>query len=192
MSTSPFHAAMAETFDPIFGEADKTGLDTARGIEFSQQVLIRLAEYDAAEERIGRAEDALMKWLHGLVQPKVEALAKSRLWFESTYLPKLEAEARLLLAEQRGKKKSIDTLVGSVGFRHQADEWTWAEDDELLEWCRKNCPSAIKIKESVSHTELKHYFESSGDLPPGCSVVARDDKFYAKPIGPELMRLEAT
>lgn len=190
MSITPFHTAMQETFEPIFGESDKTSLDAARGVEFGQQVLIRLSEYDAAHERLSRIEQSLIDLIHRLADPKYLALAKSRAWFEETYLPKLEAEARLMLDKQKGKKKSVDLLIGKIGFHAQPDKWEWPEDEtELIEWCRKNCPMAIKVKESVSHTELKHYFEATGDLPPGCTVHTVEDKFYAKPIAPDVARL---
>ena len=78
-------------------------------------------------------------------------------WLEMHYGKELEAYAMSQLprkADGTLKGKTWTCPFGTVGFRTIAPKVAVEAEDVALEWARKNCPSAIKLKESILVSQL--------------------------------------
>ena len=78
-------------------------------------------------------------------------------WLEMHYGKELEAYAMSQLprkADGTLKAKTWTCPFGTVGFRTIAPKVSVEAEETALEWARKNCPSAIKLKESILVSQL--------------------------------------
>jgi phage host-nuclease inhibitor protein Gam len=78
-------------------------------------------------------------------------------WLERQYNSQLAEYAMSQLprkADGTLKGKTWTCPFGTVGFRTIAPKVAVEAEDVALEWARKNCPSAIKIKESILVSQL--------------------------------------
>ncbi len=89
-----------------------------------------------------------------------------------------------------GKKKSLNLIGGRVGMRAQTDELVVEDEDEVIAWVQANQVTTIKpivrIKLVLDRTALRAYMEAHAKeprlpTPPGTTLKARDDQFYATP-----------
>jgi hypothetical protein len=110
----------------------------------------------------------------------------------STLLSQVQYLTGVLLQVARhlafpGKSKSMALPSGRLGLRAQQPKLEILDMDAALSFVRKanrgkkpaNIP--IKVVETVSVTDLKRYWESTGLVPDGCAVEAdRPDKPYVE------------
>ena len=82
-----------------------------------------------------------------------------------------------LLAEQGGKKKSIDLLTGRAGYRKGKETFVVEDTEAAQTWAIDNCPEACDIK-LARKADLHNYYTMTGTMPPGCKVVPASDSFY--------------
>ena len=78
-------------------------------------------------------------------------------WLEMHYGKELEAYAMSQLprkADGTYKVKTWTCPYGTVAFRTVAPKVAVEAEDVALDWARKNCPSAIKLKESILVSQL--------------------------------------
>lgn len=78
-------------------------------------------------------------------------------WLEHQYNAQLQDYAMSQLprkADGTLKAKTWTCPYGTVGFRTIAPKVAVEAEDVALEWARKNCPSAIKLKESILVSQL--------------------------------------
>jgi phage host-nuclease inhibitor protein Gam len=78
-------------------------------------------------------------------------------WLEHQYNNQLAEYAMSQLprkADGTLKGKTWTCPYGTVGFRTIAPKVAVEAEDVALEWARKNCPSAIKLKESILVSQL--------------------------------------
>jgi hypothetical protein len=59
------------------------------------------------------------------------------------------------------KGKTWTCPYGSIGFRTVAPRVAVEAEDTALAWARKNCPAAIKIKESILVSQLPDPIKSA-------------------------------
>ncbi len=80
------------------------------------------------------------------------------------YGKELEAYAMSQLprkADGTLKGKTWTCPYGTVGFRTIAPKVAVEAEETALEWARKNCPAAIKIKESILVSQLPEPIKSA-------------------------------
>lgn len=85
-------------------------------------------------------------------------------WLEMHYGKELEAYAMSQLprkADGTLKGKTWTCPYGTVGFRTIAPKVAVEAEDVALEWARKNCPAAIKLKESILVSQLPEPIKSA-------------------------------
>ena len=107
-----------------------------------------------------------MEWIIGKVmaaeteartiRDRAERLAGLRdaqaAWWRQRYEPELRAIVSAELVAQRGKKRSVDVLTGTAGFRAKAAKIVVDKDQEAaaLEWVKANLPDAVKEVTTIS------------------------------------------
>ena len=85
-------------------------------------------------------------------------------WLESQYNAHLADYAMSQLprkADGSLKGKTWTCPFGTVGFRTIAPKVAVESEDVALAWARKNCPAAIKIKESILVSQLPEPIKSA-------------------------------
>ena len=79
-----------------------------------------------------------------------------------------------------GKKRSLKLPSGTIGFRSIRPKLEIADEAEVIAWADaigNECARTVRI---VQKTALNEHWEKSGEVPPGCSVVPAEDRFYVK------------
>ena len=83
------------------------------------------------------------------------------------------------LAQQKGKKKrSVEYLTGRAGFRTLPGKVFVQNKEELVNWCAINLPKAVPMEPVLHVTPIMEHFDATGEIPPGCDILAKRDKFY--------------
>ena len=85
-------------------------------------------------------------------------------WLEAKYNSQLADYAMSQLprkADGSLKGKTWTCPFGSIGFRTVAPRVAVEAEDVALAWARKNCPAAIKIKESILVSQLPDPIKSA-------------------------------
>lgn len=100
-------------------------------------------------------------------------------WLKRKYAIDATAIAYSQLPRKKDGSFASKTLTmpwGSIGFREIKPTLMIDNETAALEWCMKNMPSAIKVKESILVTPLKERFlnednELKEELPAGIGLV---------------------
>lgn len=96
----------------------------------------------------------------------------------------LESEIRQLIPhslaefEREYGKKSRNLPHGVIGFRRQPDKVNVFDEEKALTWA-KLMGLPIKVKESVSKTELKKALDAGAE-PDGVEIIKGLDQFYVR------------
>jgi len=96
-------------------------------------------------------------------------------WLESQYNAQLQDYAMSQLprkADGSLKGKTWTCPFGTVGFRTIAPRVAVESEDVALAWARKNCPAAIKIKESILVSQLPEPIKSAMLEHPADALMA--------------------
>ena len=89
-----------------------------------------------------------------------------------------------------GKKKSLNLIGGRVGMRAQTEELVVEDDAAVIAWAKLNGFEAIvRFTEAVDRKALRTYMvegavgtsKATFPSPPGVTLEARPDEFYATP-----------
>lgn len=111
---------------------------------------------------------------------KLLAREESRVeWLKRKYSVDATAIAYSQLPRKKDGSFASKTLTmpwGSIGFREVKPTLIVDNETAVLEWCMKNMPSAVKVKESILVTPLKERFlnednELKEELPAGIGYV---------------------
>lgn len=93
-------------------------------------------------------------------------------------------EARALTAKLigNGKRKSIETPFGRVGFRTHPERLVVVDEDALITaWMGDNVPlPVVKLvqQQKPVMAELQKLFKETGEIPPGCAIQPAREEFY--------------
>lgn len=96
-------------------------------------------------------------------------------WLEHQYNAQLQEYAMSQLprkADGSLRAKTWTCPYGTVGFRTVAPRVAVESEDVALAWARKNCPAAIKIKESILVSQLPDPIKSAMLEHPGDALKA--------------------
>lgn len=89
------------------------------------------------------------------------------------------------LAEQSGKKKSVDFLTGKAGYHVKPAKITITDRAEIKAWCEENCLDALELVVQRT-TPLKEHIQSTGEVPPGVEYTPKHDAFFPPLLHPSL------
>lgn len=85
------------------------------------------------------------------------------------------------LAEAGGQRKSVSLPAGKIGFRTEPSKIIIEDENYVLEWARKNCPSLIQTQEHIGKSALNDYIRETGDVPiSGIKIEPSYEKFFIK------------
>jgi phage host-nuclease inhibitor protein Gam len=91
----------------------------------------------------------------------------------------IEDWARVEIEKLKGKRKSLNLPAGVVGFRQIKPCLQVDDEAAVIRWASENLPAAVTVIERLSRSELKQYFEKTGETPvEGVHVEPGGDRFY--------------
>jgi hypothetical protein len=89
-----------------------------------------------------------------------------------------------LISGQGGKRRSIDTPYGRVGFRRQPERLKVANSDELIAAALADRVPVNCVEEKRSYkivmSEVQKLFKESGEIPVGCVLEPESDAFFIR------------
>jgi hypothetical protein len=131
-----------------------------------------------------RIEDELerAKRQYELIRKQLENKAKA---LEYMHGAAVRATVTTELRRRSTPKKpcrSWKTPFGTVGLRSVGGGLGVVSEEALLEAARtnKSLGGCIKVEYRPLVTKLTEYMESTGEIPPGCALTDKSDKFYVK------------
>lgn len=115
---------------------------------------------------------------------------------ESFFLSILEEYARKELEEKGGKKKSINLIEGTLGFRKQQNDLLY-DEEQVVEFCKKHLLEAYSLgiiappkpitydidKRALKEVVLKsedRKLHLNGEVLPDFQVLEKEEKFGVK------------
>ena len=160
----PFDVIDGELWDEVTGEYAGPASGWIKGNESPEDLALLVMRKRMDVEASIMAEKAK---LDAIVENARKMIAKhtARLeWLESQYNSQLQDYAMSQLprkADGSLKGKTWTCPYGTVGFRTVAPRVAVEAEDTALAWARKNCPAAIKIKESILVSQLPEPIKSA-------------------------------
>jgi hypothetical protein len=102
-------------------------------------------------------------------------------FFLSRFGSELETWARAELARNgRHKSKSIHLPGGTLSFRAERQKLLVTDDRLLMTWARTNLPTAIRVVESVSNSDLNRYLAETGEIADGTEFSDGGERFLIR------------
>lgn len=162
--------------------------------EFCNWYLRMVAEADAAEKRLEEMFQLMMREIH-----------YRRLALQYVKGPMFMQKVKIKLAAQKGKKKSVNFLMGVSGFRSSRESITFKDEEAATGWAYTNIPvddlmlavSEIKRTPAVmaalqklpkaefiaaikglNKTPFHDHVKKEGEMPDGVELKPAEDKFY--------------
>lgn len=139
--------------------------ENAGETSLAQWYLSKLGECDAMEERVKEQATRILAGINA-----------RRRALEWKWGREFRAQVERDLANQKGKKKSVDYLTGRAGFRAAGERLVIKDAEALEKWCGENYPEGLKL--SLSASKIKEYIKESGEVPPGAEFVPKQERFY--------------
>lgn len=93
---------------------------------------------------------------------------------------------------KNGKRKSVQLLNGTVGFRQSPASLVVTDEAAAVAWLEEHGGDFIRVKKEVKKGELKKAIEANGELPDGVELHAGEVRFYVEAARPEIENKEAT
>ena len=138
-------------------------IDTEAKVEWA---LRKIGAWDAEHARVKAHSDAILNRISG---EKATFLAR----FQS----ELEEFARQKVAD--GKRRSYDTVYGTLAFRRVPSTLSVADQDAALAWAREHAPTAVRetlaLKEYAEQAKLA--LQETGEVLPGIEVKPERESF---------------
>jgi len=93
----------------------------------------------------------------------------------------LEALARQQIAAEGGKRQKAVLPNGmALSFRKVPDSVQIDDEETVMRWAGRECPDAIITKQTLSKTMLKAWWQSTGEVAPGCTLLRDRMGFYVQ------------
>ncbi len=121
------------------------------------------------------AERAMLKEQSAIIASQIDQREKALYWrFDKEF----QAAVGVNLAEQKGKKRSVDYLQGKAGYRMGKTSLEITDEEAAIAWAMENgCKDALKLRVARKGPFIK-VFEADGIIPDGCVVHPTEDKFF--------------
>ena len=153
-----------ETLAEYLLPADKMSF-VINDVSSASWVVRKIVEARARQERIKAWAAAEMK-----------AARREEEFFLRRFGPELEA----WVAENLHGRKTLHLPDGTLGYRRKGLLLNIEDKEAVLEWCRRNLPEAVRVKEDVLKTPLNEWVKETGEVPPGCEIEPGGDEFYVR------------
>ena len=163
-------------FDGIEEEEEESVVPEGFLVKDLQSANWCVAKYAMAEERIKEAEEM-----------KRAAIEHVNRWFERytsdfqvtkmTMQDLLKPYIAEMIKDQ--KTKNMKLINGTAGFRKTPERVEVKDETQLIAFAKTN-GIPVKIKESVSKTDVKTFIKKTGAIPEGVEFIEGSDKFYVK------------
>ena len=159
-----FDVIDGELWDEVTGEYAGPASGWIKGNESPEDLALLVMRKRMDVEANIMAEKAK---LDAIVENARKMIAKhtARLeWLDAQYNAQLQDYAMSQLprkADGTLKGKTWTCPYGTVGFRTVAPRVAVESEDVALAWARKNCPAAIKLKESILVSQLPEPIKSA-------------------------------
>lgn len=146
--------------------------------EKANWVLCLMANLDAEAARIKAQTDKRLKQI---------ANEKQGLYYR--YEADLRAFAALELARQKGKRKSVVLMQGTLAFQSVGESFSVADEAAALDWVRRNSHTdAIRTVETLDKEAYKKLqkeeLDSTGALLPGIERQEAREVFSIRVVKP--------
>jgi hypothetical protein len=131
---------------------------------YGRKLTAKQAEIDALDASYKAARAELVKDLDAF-----------RWWFHS----QAERYVRDQLAAVGGRSKTLRTLGGAFSLRTVPTTIRKTDDQALVAWAQATAPDLVRetITFDVPLDGLKRYWQTSGEIPPGCEHVPEYEAF---------------
>lgn len=138
-------------------------IDTEAKVEWA---LRKIGAWDAEHARVKAHADAILNRIAG---EKASFLARFQV--------ELEEFARSKVAD--GKRRSYETVYGTLAFRKVPSTLAISDPDAALAWARENAPTAIRETLSIKEysEQAKLALQQTGEVLPGVEVKPERDSF---------------
>lgn len=106
--------------------------------------------------------------------------ARERDWLFRRFGTELEAWLQDRLKAERGRRKSIALPGGTVGYRTDPPRLHVIDEMQLLRWCKRELPDAIKVSETILKTAVADHIRTTGEVVAGCELAGGAQRLYVK------------
>jgi hypothetical protein len=217
LAASPW--ALPDDDEDIVADLKALGVITDAGTktpaELEQERLVAVAGFYL--DRMGRCDleaialndqrDALLAPYRAKID-QIEAFYAGQLARVARRRAEYERQATQLaeLAQYPGKKKSLDTPFGTLGFRDQSASVELVDESKATAWAVEKRPELVRVTAKLPLTEAREYLSESelaackqelrwgdlkktidvtrdaiADLPPGVARIEPRRAYFAKP-----------
>ncbi|MCE9554589.1 MAG: host-nuclease inhibitor Gam family protein [Planctomycetes bacterium] len=88
---------------------------------------------------------------------------------------------RRKIAEQGGRRKSVNLPAGILGFRKENAKLVIDDEGLVVAWAKEHHPELVCIIERISKSKLNDHFDRTGEIPEqGLHIEPQKEKFYVK------------
>lgn len=134
-------------------------------------------------------QQASIDALREQIKQQVEVMMRHLMTQEKALKWKWGAQFQVIvdqkLADQKGKKKSVDFLTGKAGYRTKPAKITIIDRAAVKAWCEEHCLDALELIVQRT-TPIKEHIESTGEVPPGIEHTPKHDAFFPALLHPSL------
>lgn len=131
-----------------------------RHIRTARAYGLRVREWAERERRRAECEEKRLLFMFG---------GQLRVWAQSE------------IAKLKGRRKSLSLPSGVLGFRASRASVVIDDEQAVLDWARKHCPSAIVVSERLSRTAFNEHVAATGEVPDvGVHLEAEREVFYVR------------
>ncbi len=107
--------------------------------------------------------------------------ARTEQFFLWRYGPQLVRWLESRIAEDGGRRKSVNLPAGTVGFRSEPAKVVIDDEGAVVAWCKEHKPDLVQMVERLSKSGLNAYIKQTGELPEkGVRIESEREKFYVK------------
>jgi phage host-nuclease inhibitor protein Gam len=147
----------------MFEEEEGFRIDTESKVEWA---LRKIGAWDAEAARVKAHSESILNRIAG---EKASFLARFQV--------ELEEFARQKVSD--GKRRSYETVYGTLAFRKVPSTLAIADQDAALAWAREHAPTAVRetlsVKEYSEHAKLA--LQETGEVLPGVEVKPERESF---------------
>jgi phage host-nuclease inhibitor protein Gam len=169
--------SFAQEFDDLPYPAPDNQITALTDVDVNR-VLRRMAAEEAEIERIEAQANDEIERIRVRRDELIEAHGKRLEYLQIIYGPQIEEYTRTAL--EGAKKRSLDFIHGTAGFRNAPPSVEITDESLALAWAGEHCADAIKVTTSLLKTPIKAHIEATGEVVPGAVYSEGEDRFYLK------------
>jgi len=122
--------------------------------------------------------DALEAQFEKMYEIRLQEIHSAKASLQYFHGQEFRQRSKAMIEADGNKKKSVNLLTGTVGFRTIKAKLLVTNKQLVMEWAETHCPQAIKMIKDLLLTPLMDYLKDTGDVPPGTELIGEHQKFY--------------